>query len=250
MNNKYNYTFQRLEKKYKATEDQIQKLLSRLSSYIQMDDYGQSTICNIYYDTEDNLLIRRSIEKPVYKEKMRLRSYGVPNKNGTVFLELKKKYDGIVYKRRVDLTLQEASYYLNNGIKPKGNTQRFKELDYFMEFYHPFPKLYIAYERTAYTCPSDPALRLTIDRNIRSRSEDLYLEDGDEGTLLLPEDTCIMEIKTQDAMPIWLARALSELEIYPASFSKYGKIYEKNRKRVHTHTITEIKENVSCSTAS
>lgn len=247
---KYNYTFQRYEKKYLLTEEKRQMLLERLNSRIQVDGYGLTTICNLYYDTDENLLIRRSIEKPVYKEKLRLRSYGIPSNNDTVFLEIKKKYKGIVYKRRVDLTLQEAYFYLNNGIRPMEDNQRFRELDYFNEFYKPFPKQYLAYDRTAYTCVWDPNIRITIDQNIRSRTEDLRLEDGDAGKLLLPKGSSIMEIKVTQNVPLWLVRILSELKIYPSSFSKYGKIYEKNRHVPQLDKPVAERKIAACSTAS
>ena len=134
---------------------------------MKMDNYGEHTICNLYFDTDDYELIYSSIEKPVYKEKLRLRSYGVPEKNSKVFLELKKKYQGIVYKRRVEMTFQEAINYLSQGIHPDCDSQILKEIDYFKNFYHPVPKVIIAYDRIAYAGIEDKELRITFDKNTR-----------------------------------------------------------------------------------
>lgn len=220
--------FQRVEKKYLMTAETYQLFQKEIQAYMQADQYGLHTICNIYFDTISDELIRNSIEKPVYKEKLRLRSYGIPNYNNQVFLEIKRKYKGIVYKRRVAMTLKEASYYLEHGIRPKNNSQILKEIDYFIKFYEPIPKLYLAYDRVAFFGKEDNNIRMTIDANIRSRKDDLALEQGDRGELLLEQDMYLLEIKVPNAYPIWLAEILSKLEIYPISFSKYGNIYKQN----------------------
>lgn len=220
--------FQRVEKKYLMTAETYQLFQKEIEAYMQADQYGLHTICNIYFDTISDELIRNSIEKPVYKEKLRLRSYGIPNYNSQVFLEIKRKYKGIVYKRRVAMTLKEASYYLEHGIRPKNDSQILKEIDYFIKFYKPIPKLYLAYDRVAFFGKEDNNIRMTIDANIRSRKDDLALEQGDRGELLLEQDMYLLEIKVPNAYPIWLAEILSKLEIYPISFSKYGNIYKQN----------------------
>lgn len=220
--------FQRVEKKYLMTAETYQLFQKEIQDYMQADQYGLHTICNIYFDTISDELIRNSIEKPVYKEKLRLRSYGIPNYNSQVFLEIKRKYKGIVYKRRVAMTLKEASYYLEHGIRPKNDSQILKEIDYFIKFYKPIPKLYLAYDRVAFFGKEDNNIRMTIDANIRSRKDDLALEQGDRGELLLEQDMYLLEIKVPNAYPIWLAEILSKLEIYPISFSKYGNIYKHN----------------------
>lgn len=226
--NKEGFIFQRIEKKYLLTEKKYEELQKQILPYMQLDQYGLHTICNIYYDTTQYDLIRKSIEKPPYKEKLRLRSYGIPTSNEKVFLELKKKWKGIVYKRRISMTLQEAKAYLEEGKPMKQWGQIEREIDYFRQFYHPKPKMYIAYDREAYFGKENQALRITFDQNIRSREEDLQLELGDAGKLLLEKGYRLMEIKVSQAFPIWLARILSELELFPTSFSKYGNIY-KNR---------------------
>lgn len=221
------YTFKRMEKKYLMSAWQYEQFLEKTKTYLQLDRYGLHTICNIYYDTDDYELIRRSIEKPTYKEKLRLRSYGIPSKQDEVFLEIKKKWKGVVYKRRVSLPLEEAKQYLENGQELHNNGQIEKEIDYFVKFYQPKPKMYIAYDREAFYGKEDENVRVTIDRNIRSREDNLQLESGDFGDLLLEENLYVMEIKINAAIPMWLVGILSELEIYPMSFSKYGNIYKK-----------------------
>ncbi|MFV0343191.1 MAG: polyphosphate polymerase domain-containing protein [Anaerocolumna sp.] len=224
---KSNNIFQRVEKKYCLTNRQYEELMLALSPYMKIDEYGLHTICNIYYDTEHFDLIRTSIEKPVYKEKLRLRSYGIPKENDKVYLEIKKKWKGVVYKRRVGMTLEEANRYLNNGIKPNLDCQILREIDYFISFYKPVPKVYLAYDRIALYCINDPDFRMTFDMNIRSRTSILDLSKGDFGQYLLEDGTRLLEIKVAGAYPLWLTDILSELQIYPTSFSKYGNIYKK-----------------------
>lgn len=222
-----NYTFKRVEKKYLLDGKQYERLMQKLGPHMQLDEYGLHTICNIYYDTEQFDLIRRSIEKPPYKEKLRLRSYGVPEADSRVFLEIKKKYRGVVYKRRISLTLREAEDYLGGRAPLPRDGQMEREIDYFVKFYRPVAKMYIAYDREAYFGREDASLRITFDQNIRSREEELMLEGGDAGKLLMERGSRLMEIKVSQAFPMWLANVLSELAIFPVSFSKYGNIYKK-----------------------
>lgn len=235
MAGKTNYVFERVEKKYMLTREKYNLLLEAIEPYMCADSYGKHTIGNIYYDTDTYELIRHSIEKPKYKEKLRLRSYGIPMEDSKVYLEIKKKYDGIVYKRRISLTLAEAEAYLNEGMRPEKDSQILREIDYFVSFYKPKPKLYLAYDRIAYFGKEDKEVRITFDHNIRSREDALSLGAGDQGIPLLEDDKYLMEIKVPGAMPIWLAEILSKLEIYPSSFSKYGNIYKTsilpNRRR-------------------
>lgn len=224
---KSNEIFQRYEKKYILTKAQYEQFLERVSDYLEIDQYGESTICNLYYDTPTYDLIRNSIEKPAYKEKLRLRSYGVPRKGDKTFVEIKKKYDGIVYKRRIELPLEESTKYLDNGISPTKGNQIKKEIDYFMSYYQPVKKMYIAYDRTAMIGKYDTSIRVTFDRNIRYRMYDLDLGKGDYGTLVLPPETVLMEIKVAGAYPLWMVTILSDLQIYPTSFSKYGSCYKR-----------------------
>ncbi len=224
-----NTVFQRVEKKYLLDEEKYHKFIKMTRDKITADDFGIHTICNIYYDTENDDLIARSIDKPVYKEKLRLRTYGIPNGNSISYIEIKKKYNGIVYKRRVQVPYGKAIKYLNKGVAIDSNNQIFREIDYLKKFYEPKPKLVLAYDRVAYYGSQDNNIRITIDRNIRSREYDMDLRLGDYGNSLLESNMYLMEIKVPASMPLWLVEILSELEIYPTSFSKYGNIYKQNK---------------------
>ena len=227
---KNNYIFKRVENKYLLTQWQYELLKSEFSEYMEVDEYGLSKICNIYYDTEDYNLIRTSIDKPAYKEKFRLRSYGIPdNDDYPVYLEIKKKYDGIVYKRRTKLSYREATDYLYDSKRPSRDDQILHEIDYFFEFHKPQPMIYIAYDRIATYCKDNPWLRITFDFNIRSRFDNPQLAYGDKDTsLLFDNGEVLMEIKVNDAYPLWLTEILSRLKIYPTNFSKYGYFYKQN----------------------
>ena len=217
--------FRRRELKFLVDQQQRQSLELLLQEKMVPDKHGRNTICNLYYDTPDYRLIRRSLERPVYKEKLRLRSYGTPAPDEEVFLEIKKKFKGVVYKRREIMTLREAMAYIEEGQKPC-DSQIMREIDYAMHFYHqPQPMMLIAYEREAYFDADNPDLRITFDTNVRARDTDCRLEMGNHGDYLLPEDAIMMEIKTGGAMPVWLAQALSQCGIVPGRFSKYGTAY-------------------------
>lgn len=220
--------FKRLEKKYLISAEQYQALVNALSERIVPDKFGKSTINNIYFDTPNYRLIRASIEKPTtYKEKLRIRSYGVPTPDSNVFVELKKKYKGIVYKRRVDMTYDEAIRYLYMHQAPPEPSQVTREIDAFVSFYSGLrPAVSLFYDRIAYYSKTDPELRLTFDTNIRFRNRELDISRGDYGTVILDESQYILEIKCIDAMPLWLTHELDRLRIYPSSYSKYGTAYK------------------------
>ena len=216
--------FERVEKKYRLTQKQYDLFRDAASQKIRMNEYGLHTIRNIYYDTPNYELIRRSIDKPKYKEKLRLRGYGEIHEDSAVFLEIKKKYRGVVYKRRTQLAMMQARAYLESGNVTEKKNQIMKEIDYFIQFYRPKPRVYLAYDREAFVGIEDENLRITIDRNIRSRSHRLELSYDGECEMLNPEEY-LMEIKVKEAYPIWLADLLGKLKIYPTSFSKYGEVY-------------------------
>ena len=217
--------FKRIEKKYLLSEAQQEALFQRIGAHLRPDAFGRSTVLSLYLDTPDHRIIRNSIEAADYKEKLRLRSYGTARADSTVFLELKKKYGGVVYKRRAAMTLKEAERYLRMGIKPF-ESQIMSELDWAMRLYgRPKAAMLIACEREAWFDGAQPDLRLTFDRNIRYRENELRLDRGSAGTPLLPKDTVLLEIKTAGAMPLWLADALDAEGILPGSFSKYGEAY-------------------------
>lgn len=222
-------TFKRYEKKYLLSEAEYKLLKQRLDNKLAIDKFGRSTICNIYFDTPDRLLIRNSLEKPVYKEKLRLRSYGTPNEGDMVFVELKKKFNGIVYKRREKMELSMAERYLYDLEPASRSSQITKEIDWVLQFYKGIaPSMYISYNRIAMYGLEDKELRVTFDSNILWREEELWLECGVWGNPLLKEGCRLMEIKIPGAMPLWLSHILDELEIYPTSLSKYGKAYEQS----------------------
>ncbi len=221
-------SFQRFEKKYLLTQAQYAALLDRMKPYMQPDEYGRYSICNIYYDTDNYQLIRTSLEKPVYKEKLRMRSYGVPGDDSNVFVELKKKFHGEVYKRRAVMEAAEAVDYLTGAARPRQEGQICHEIDWFLASYHPTPKAFIAYDREALAGREDPELRVTFDTNLRWRDYDLDLRCGDHGELLLPREQILMEIKIPGTSPMWLSHLLSELAVYPTSFSKYGTCYQQH----------------------
>ncbi|KAF5038393.1 polyphosphate polymerase domain-containing protein [Sedimentibacter saalensis] len=227
MGDKNNNVFERIEKKYLLSEEKFNLLFQKIEPYMTIDKFGLHTICNIYYDTETFDLIRNSIEKPSYKEKFRLRSYGVPGEDSMVFLEIKKKYGRTVFKRRISLSLNEAEDYLERGIKPQKDSQILREIDYFIKLYNPIKKVFIAYDRVALFGKEDESLRITFDTDIRSRTHNLDLRKGDFGMAINNFSGYLMEIKTSASLPLWLARILSELEIYPDSFSKYGSVYKQ-----------------------
>ena len=222
--------FRRVEQKYVLTEDEYKKLFNKIRENVEKDKYYQSTICNLYFDNESNDLIVKSLEKPIYKEKVRVRSYNIPEINDTVFLELKGKYDGVVFKRRVEVELSELYKYIETGELPNvSNKQIMKEIDYIIKRYDLKPKIYLAYDRLSFYDKNDINFRITFDSNLRSRNDNLKLEMGDGGKLYNGNKFYIMELKSLGSIPLWFIKILSELKIYPKSFSKYGNIYCKNK---------------------
>ena len=220
--------FQRYEKKYLLNPEQYQKIRAGLAPYMEADEHGRYTICNLYYDTPDFQLIRASLDKPVYKEKLRMRSYGVPADGDSVFVELKKKYKGVVYKRRTALEAGEALDYLAGRCSPRAKDQICREIDWFLGRYHPVPQVFIAYDREALAGLEDRVLRVTFDIDLRWRDTALDLRSGDGGERITSRDQILMEIKIPGSAPVWLSRLLSENSVFPTSFSKYGVCYREN----------------------
>ena len=222
--------FKRVEQKYILSNDDYNNLMNIISNHLNRDEYFKSNICNIYFDSDNNDLIINSLEKGYYKEKVRLRSYNVPELEDKVYFEIKSKLDGVVYKRRVTLKLKDYYDYLNGVLPNSSNDQIMKELDYVISKYNLKPKYFIAYDRLSYYSKDDESFRITFDENIRSRKEDLRLEYGDSGKLYFKDKKYIMEIKCNGGLPMWFINALSTLRIYPNSFSKYGNIYKDSLK--------------------
>ena len=217
--------FKRYEKKYLISRYEYDKLMSVIGEHLTPDVHGRNTICSLYLDTPDFLLIRNSIDAISYKEKLRLRSYGVPEFGKPIFFEIKKKYKGVVYKRRVSMTQDQAAEYIESGVIPF-DSQIMREIDYLMKFYrNPKPNVCILCEREAFFDKENPSVRLTFDENLRYRYGFPNSDTIAEGTPIVQNDEYILEIKTPGAMPLWLAQALSECKIYPRSFSKYAHAY-------------------------
>ena len=230
----YQAVFKRYEIKYLLTPEQKQRLLEAMASYMSLDKYGRTVIRNVYLDTPNYRLIRKSLEKPVYKEKLRLRSYRQVGGTDTVYVELKKKYKGVVYKRRILLPEEAATAWMD-GKTQHVESQIAREIQYFLGFYQGLaPRVYLSYEREAYYCRDGGDLRITFDDHILARQDRLSLQEPPGGTALLEEGMVLMEVKTAGGLPLWLTEALTRERIFKTSFSKYGKaytemIYPKNK---------------------
>lgn len=232
--------FKRYELKYLLTEKQKELVLRAMEPYMTLDQYGRTTIRNLYFDTDSYRLIRHSIEKPAYKEKLRIRSYSQAKPESTVFVELKKKYRKVVYKRRIALLEKEAMEWLS-GCRYRGGSQISEEIDYFMDYYgFPKPVIFLSYEREAYYSKDGSDFRVTFDDAILCRQNDLSLESEVYGAPILPAGMVLMEIKCSGGIPLWMTHVLSEEQIYKTSFSKYGTayqtiIYPKHKKEAVCH---------------
>ncbi len=251
-----NEIFKRYEIKYLVTKEQRKLIEEVFKNYMVPDAYGESTICNIYYDTPDKRLIRVSLESPAYKEKLRVRSYGQIKPGENVFIELKKKYDGVVYKRRVSMKENKAKIYLKRNSKIEHPTEEngflerqiVKELDYVKDYYKNLePAVYLCYDRTAYYSKDDENFRVTFDKNIKWRREDLQLTSKPYGKDILEEGMSLMEVKTASAIPMWFVDILSKENIRKTSFSKYGRAYlqmleeDKNKNNVIRYDFADRK---------
>ncbi len=217
--------FKRYEIKYMLTVEQQSVIKKFMESYMEADEHGRSTILSLYCDTPDFLLARRSMEHPAYKEKLRLRSYGLADADTTVFVELKKKYDSVVYKRRIAVAESNAVKYLRRQ-SPVEDTQIGREIGYCMDHYHNLaPRVLLSYEREAFYAKDNHDFRVTFDQNILWRDQDTDLTSGVYGDPLLSENQVLMEVKTAGGIPVWMTHLLSENHLYPTSFSKYAAAY-------------------------
>ena len=228
----YQAVFKRKEIKYLLNASQLEAFRTVMERHMEPDAFPHSSISNLYYDTPDFRMIRRSLEKPLYKEKLRLRSYATPGDSSQAFLEIKKKALGVVYKRRESLPYSQAIAYLSGSI-PGGEGQIFQELDWLLSSYGTLaPAMFVSYERDSFRGLEDPGLRLTLDRDILWRNRGLDLRLGAWGEPLLNPGETLMEIKISNAMPLWLSSALSENGIFPVSYSKYGRAYQQMEKEM------------------
>lgn len=228
--------FKRYEIKYLISLEQKKIILEAIKPYLELDKYGRTTIRNIYFDTPNYRLIRRSIERPLYKEKLRIRCYEQVNEDSMVFVEMKKKYNSIVYKRRVLLPLNEATSWISSKEERKDKNQIINEIQYFINYYEDLkPAIFLSYEREAYYALDNSDLRITFDENILFRTENIDLTQNVYGDKILEDGYSIMEIKYSKWIPLWLTKILSKEKIYKTRYSKYGTAYkhilELNSKR-------------------
>ena len=218
--------FRRVEKKYIIDKNQYELIKKGIENEMDLDPHGKSTICNLYLDDDKYSLIKNSLQKPVYKDKLRIRSYNVSNLDSDVYVEVKKKYEGVVSKRRIKAKLADVYAYLNKEKEiPSANLQVGKELDYYFKFYNLHPTAYITYDREAYYAKNDNGFRITFDTNIQARDYDLLLDKGIYGTRIFDEDKVLMEVKTLGGIPMWFVKMMSEYKIRQGNFSKYGATY-------------------------
>ena len=239
------YTFARTERKYLLAASVYEAFKKDVEQYIDPDGkYPVYTLCNVYYDNETWELARRSVEKPIFKEKLRVRSYGTANPDTKVYIEAKSKYKGTVYKRRIGMPHSEVSPFLENKELPANASQIAKELHYFAHLFHLKPKVFLAYDRIAYVGRDDKSFRLTFDYNIRYRLDRLSLAEGDDGTPLITDGTVIMEVKAQSALPRFFLDLLAKYSIIPGSFSKYGKVYERSYNYNYTEDNTYARKHL------
>lgn len=236
----YQAVFKRYEIKYMVTAAQKERILKAMEPYMEADRFGRSTVRNLYFDTDDFVLARHSIAKPDYKEKLRIRSYAKADAGSTVFVELKRKFDGVVYKRRIGLPEADAMKWMagvrNETIEAeldKESPQVAVEIEYFAGLYKGLkPVIYLSYDREAYRMREGAAVsdggsefRVTFDSNIFCRETELTLASEAYGTPILEGGMFLMELKCPGAIPLWLTKVLSEEHIYKTSFSKYGRAY-------------------------
>jgi hypothetical protein len=222
----YQNVFERYEYKYFLNPLQKKALTEEMDGRLALDSYGRTTIRNIYYDTDNYRLIRASLDHPVYKEKLRIRSYQRAGKEDMVFVEIKKKYEDVVGKRRVAMPRIAAEDWIDRRRPLPFRSQITSEIDYMLDFYEGISaKAFLSYEREAFYSVDGSGFRLTLDENILARDEDLCLGSDIWGTSVLPEGITLMEIKIPGAMPLWMARFLSANKIAKITFSKYGAYY-------------------------
>ena len=221
-------SFARVETKYLLTLFQAAAMetgLMRLG--FEKADFGSPRVQSLYYDTADHALIRASLERPAYKEKLRLRAYGGPGDLTQSFVEIKKKFGGVVYKRRTEMPLYEAAEALLRGRMPEKTGQVGREVQWMLRRYSLQPAAVISYDRDAWFCREQPGVRITFDRCLTFRDREPDLNSGMKGIPLLPADRRLMEIKTNGVYPLWLIRLLQETGARRTHFSKYGLAYQR-----------------------
>ncbi len=219
-----NYVFKRYELKYLLSMEQYRFIKKVISEKSTPDEFGLTTIQSLYLDTENDRLVRQSMEKPLYKEKLRLRCYNLNLENQDIYVEMKRKYDGVVYKRRIACKEGQVRDVLSGRMN---DSQIGRELHYFLSFYSEGlrGKILILYDREAFFDEKND-LRITFDQNLRYRNDHLDFHTSLEGKSLLDDGYVLMELKTGTALPLWLIRKMEEMNIKKTSFSKYGRAYQ------------------------
>lgn len=229
--------FCRKEKKYMLSPAQYQHMRQGIMARNMMpDEFGLHTIASLYYDTPEFYLINHSLEKPIYKEKLRLRAYGsqvLPD--DTAYVEIKKKFKGIVYKRRIALPLPEAVDGLAKGQFSEDHGQIGREINWFLRRYDVRPACWLGYEREAFFSETED-VRITFDENIRFRASGWDMTTPPQGQRLLQQDCYLMEVKVPFAIPLWLVQLMNECGAASRSFSKYGTAYSQYL--AHSPSIT------------
>ncbi len=229
-------TFERKEKKIIINKSDFPAISEKIMEHLVPDKYNDGgkpyDICNIYFDNDRGDVIRNSVSKPRYKAKLRLRSYGTPSLDDSVFFEIKSKTNKVGTKRRAIMPLKKIYDFIETGNIPEDesyiNRQVLREIAYFIETYDVKPKTYVSYRRYAFYSKDDPNLRITFDTDIISRRDDLRLELGNHGEALLSDDKMIIEIKFSGSIPLWFAHILSDFGLAIGSFSKIGHEFKKN----------------------
>ena len=224
----YQMTFKRYELKYLLNKKEKEEILLAMKPHMKLNDYGRTVIRNIYFDTENFRLIRRSLEKPVYKEKLRIRSYKPVQITDPVFVEIKKKYKSVVYKRRLLLPEKTVMESFRTGEPLPVCSQIGDEIQYFREYYKNLqPSVFLSYEREAFYSLDGSDFRVTFDENILYRRNDISLGSEIYGHPLLGKQQTLMEIKTSGGIPLWMSETLTKHHLYKTSFSKYGSAYQR-----------------------
>jgi hypothetical protein len=246
------HIFERYEEKYLVCAEQGAEFKKLILRHMEPDQYGEYLVQNLYYDTENWDVVRASTQKPLYKEKMRLRCYNMPHTNSKLFLELKKKFAGIVYKRRIAIPFTALSSRSVHDVVKEENSQIARELDFYLNQHDVFQRMYIAYRRIAFTSTAQQSstecegLRVTFDSDIRFRLDHLDYANPDNGYGILPQGTMVMEIKTQGGVPLWMARSLAENRIFPMAFSKYGVCYSSYNVKQPCYVYPSSTEGIAC----
>ena len=237
----YQATFERYEMKYLLTQQQKEMVLQAMKPYMRLDCYGRTVIRNIYFDTANFRLVRHSLEKPAYKEKLRIRSYQMSAGDDPVFVELKKKYKSVVYKRRLILSEAQAMDIFQYDLPIPIQSQIAEEIEYFRSYYAGLhPTVFLSYEREAFYSLDGGDFRITFDENILYREFDLCLGSEVYGTALLEKGQTLMEIKTAGGLPLWMSHILNQLKVFKTSFSKYGMAYKSIVKKSEIDGVRSI----------